>query len=105
MSLFASLIASISACSALADDGPNDFKSNPLFFFSSRRPHTTSLRDWSSDVCSSDLDAVHEHAVDADRLGQQPGAVAREIWGEGGETGRASCREGVEISVVVGSLK
>src|SRR5690349_23561291 len=26
-----------------------------LFFFSSRRRHTTSLRDWSSDVCSSDL--------------------------------------------------
>src|SRR5690349_24125988 len=26
-----------------------------LFFFSSRRRHTSSLRDWSSDVCSSDL--------------------------------------------------
>src|SRR5690349_24483620 len=26
-----------------------------LFFFSSRRRHTISLRDWSSDVCSSDL--------------------------------------------------
>src|SRR6266496_3997569 len=25
------------------------------FFFSSRRRHTRSLRDWSSDVCSSDL--------------------------------------------------
>src|SRR5438874_9896060 len=25
------------------------------FFFSSRRRHTSSLRDWSSDVCSSDL--------------------------------------------------
>src|SRR6266496_4618943 len=25
-----------------------------LFFFSSRRRHTRSLRDWSSDVCSSD---------------------------------------------------
>src|SRR5690349_21368684 len=24
------------------------------FFFSSRRRHTSSLRDWSSDVCSSD---------------------------------------------------
>src|SRR6266704_4528075 len=28
------------------------------FFFSSRRRHTRSKRDWSSDVCSSDLDAV-----------------------------------------------
>src|SRR6266576_5650714 len=27
-----------------------------LFFFSSRRRHTRSLRDWSSDVCSSDLE-------------------------------------------------
>src|SRR6266496_3734862 len=28
-----------------------------FFFFSSRRRHTRSLRDWSSDVCSSDLKA------------------------------------------------
>src|SRR5699024_7983594 len=28
---------------------------NVLFFFSSRRRHTRSKRDWSSDVCSSDL--------------------------------------------------
>src|SRR5206468_5396878 len=27
----------------------------PFFFFSSRRRHTRSDRDWSSDVCSSDL--------------------------------------------------
>src|SRR5437588_6484087 len=27
----------------------------PVFFFSSRRRHTRSLCDWSSDVCSSDL--------------------------------------------------
>src|SRR5437868_15235095 len=29
-----------------------------FFFFSSRRRHTRSKRDWSSDVCSSDLAAV-----------------------------------------------
>src|SRR5947207_10405592 len=28
-----------------------------FFFFSSRRRHTRSLCDWSSDVCSSDLQA------------------------------------------------
>src|SRR5438046_10377746 len=28
-----------------------------LFFFSSRRRHTRLVSDWSSDVCSSDLDA------------------------------------------------
>src|SRR5205809_6590912 len=29
-----------------------------LFFFSSRRRHTRCSRDWSSDVCSSDLDSI-----------------------------------------------
>src|SRR5690606_39445056 len=29
-----------------------------LFFFSSRRRHTIFSRDWSSDVCSSDLNEV-----------------------------------------------
>src|SRR2546422_8475897 len=29
-----------------------------FFFFSSRRRHTRCSRDWSSDVCSSDLDLV-----------------------------------------------
>src|SRR3712207_7521551 len=29
-----------------------------FFFFSSRRRHTRYWRDWSSDVCSSDLDPV-----------------------------------------------
>src|SRR6266496_5846203 len=31
-----------------------------FFFFSSRRRHTRSLRDWSSDVCSSDLGLLGE---------------------------------------------
>src|SRR5207249_9137747 len=35
-----------------------------LFFFSSRRRHTRSKRDWSSDVCSSDLDLVEIDAGD-----------------------------------------
>src|SRR5882724_9438386 len=29
-----------------------------FFFFSSRRRHTRCLSDWSSDVCSSDLDLI-----------------------------------------------
>src|SRR3712207_8682964 len=29
-----------------------------FFFFSSRRRHTRYWRDWSSDVCSSDLQAI-----------------------------------------------
>src|SRR2546422_3466748 len=31
-----------------------------LFFFSSRRRHTRCSRDWSSDVCSSDLSVSHD---------------------------------------------
>src|SRR5207249_8756116 len=31
-----------------------------IFFFSSRRRHTRSKRDWSSDVCSSDLEQLFE---------------------------------------------
>src|SRR5690606_21998995 len=32
-----------------------DYASTVIFFFSSRRRHTRFSRDWSSDVCSSDL--------------------------------------------------
>src|SRR5437868_9362921 len=32
-----------------------------VFFFSSRRRHTRSKRDWSSDVCSSDLEEQRRH--------------------------------------------
>src|SRR5947207_9494202 len=34
-----------------------------FFFFSSRRRHTRSLCDWSSDVCSSDLDSSAPSAL------------------------------------------
>src|SRR5690349_23648231 len=34
-----------------------------FFFFSSRRRHTRSLRDWSSDVCSSDLASLRSLAL------------------------------------------
>src|SRR5260221_8303371 len=37
---------------------------NHFFFFSSRRRHTRSLCDWSSDVCSSDLNG----GLESDRL-------------------------------------
>src|SRR5207249_9668040 len=38
------------------------------FFFSSRRRHTRSKRDWSSDVCSSDLQSVQEVKVREDDM-------------------------------------
>src|SRR5262245_65011619 len=34
-----------------------------VFFFSSRRRHTRCLSDWSSDVCSSDLDKLDAAAI------------------------------------------
>src|SRR6266496_5385264 len=38
-----------------------------MFFFSSRRRHTRSLRDWSSNVCSSDLVVTVAITVDRHR--------------------------------------
>src|SRR5690349_23430026 len=38
-----------------------------FFFFSSRRRHTRSLRDWSSDVCSSDLNGECHNVAQTDR--------------------------------------
>src|SRR5216684_7402618 len=48
------------------------------FFFSSRRRHTRCSRDWSSDVCSSDLvrlatlGSFGKWAVRRDRIGRNP---------------------------------
>src|SRR5271170_4674710 len=39
-----------------------------FFFFSSRRRHTRSTRDWSSDVCSSDLGSETTSALVPPRL-------------------------------------
>src|SRR3989449_3111393 len=38
------------------------------FFFSSRRRHTRCSRDWSSDVCSSDLDRSPRWSPDGRRI-------------------------------------
>src|SRR3712207_8533664 len=44
-----------------------------VFFFSSRRRHTRYWRDWSSDVCSSDLEATQTGATwGLDRIDQRP---------------------------------
>src|SRR5260221_4130090 len=51
-----------------------------FFFFSSRRRHTRSLCDWSSDVCSSDL-AVAEARP---RRRRRPGAAGPPGAGERG---------------------
>src|SRR5690606_41092610 len=48
-----------------------------VFFFSSRRRHTRFSRDWSSDVCSSDLDDYRTVVlVEAASRGGVPGTVS-----------------------------
>src|SRR5438034_3465811 len=92
-----------------------------FFFFSSRRRHTRSLCDWSSDVCSSDLLPVVVSAsallpkaqwkplAKLARSALTPKALLAEpivLFSSAlAQIGRASCRERVEISVVVGGLK
>src|SRR6266513_5260737 len=50
-----------------------------LFFFSSRRRHTRSKRDWSSDVCSSDL--FNAAAFRAIEVGARLAAPMALVWG------------------------
>src|SRR5690606_39387303 len=94
-------------------------------FFSSRRRHTSFARDWSSDVCSSDL--VRRDLADAiaqDPVGQAPLAeeqallvrVARVVDDELGagagapglgdlaEIGRASRRERLQVTEGAGAV-
>src|SRR5699024_11587605 len=78
------------------------------FFFSSRRRHTRSKRDWSSDVCSSDLTSAHQDyieesftdgfaVVEEAVIGKVDPTISTERESEFiddvDEIGRASCRE------------
>src|SRR5690625_7016538 len=92
--------------------------------FSSRRRHTRGARDWSSDVCSSDLDDVTEIFKPIKRHYMAKSALEGAIWdlhakregrtlaaALGGERktideiGRASCREREEIDEAAIELK
>src|SRR5256885_12985266 len=50
-----------------------------FFFFSSRRRHTRLQGDWSSDVCSSDLDGFWQKNVHAVTF-PAAGALTRRRW-------------------------
>src|SRR5690606_40673754 len=99
------------------------FTCSVLFFFSSRRRHTSFSRDWSSDVCSSDLGAgftgqrqcsgatrrrqassarpaEEEHDFVGGCLGNSPPRLPGD---RRGEIGRASCRERGWVTVVAGA--
>src|SRR5258707_7393581 len=56
-----------------------------FFFFSSRRRHTRYWRDWSSDVCSSDLIRRHLPARQVDRRHAGLHLLHRLVAGEGAE--------------------
>src|SRR5438034_4440248 len=55
MTIFSTAFTPADFNSSLDNDGMRYLQRLILFFFSSRRRHTRSLCDWSSDVCSSDL--------------------------------------------------
>src|SRR5207249_9390304 len=57
-----------------------------FFFFSSRRRHTRSKRDWSSDVCSSDL--IGRGYALQDQSPVYPGSAIHPAFGEGEVNGR-----------------
>src|SRR5215211_8065493 len=62
------------------------------FFFSSRRRHTTSLCDWSSDVCSSDLLLVAEMLARLDHADETIARLSAEL-----ERAMAPLAEQVEL--------
>src|SRR5690606_39829056 len=99
-----------------------------FFFFSSRRRHTRFSRDWSSDVCSSDLISIPyqefttHFGVDSSfsvKLSDSETELPYQLEKRGNSTpenvliwvpidakiGRASCRERVKISVAGVTLK
>src|SRR5699024_11552623 len=59
------------------------------FFFSSRRRHTRSKRDWSSDVCSSDLDRA---GADGRARGRQARRLLRAV-----SSGITSCERAASM--------
>src|SRR5690606_25431843 len=67
------------------------------FFFSSRRRHTRFSRDWSSDVCSSDLYREKTQQINrllAERYGDHPALIMWHVSNEyGGECHCDLCQQ------------
>src|SRR5437588_10856793 len=84
-----------------------------FFFFSSRRRHTRSLCDWSSDVCSSDLTSrkvEDSSTLDLIVVGTKEAltmveAGADQVPEDTIQIGRASCRERGERSEAAASIR
>src|SRR5207245_2393154 len=58
-----------------------------LFFFSSRRRHTRCYRDWSSDVCSSDLGLRRHFGMQAEAIEKKRGGFPMIMYNVPGRTG------------------
>src|SRR5205809_6543709 len=73
-----------------------------LFFFSSRRRHTRCSRDWSSDVCSSDLSSLELIRRTLDAAKGVPGAFVASGAGTRSEERRVGkeCRAGRRASLL-----
>src|SRR5699024_12230472 len=95
-----------------------------MCFFSSRRRHTRSKRDWSSDVCSSDLgetklmmEKIMKWTGKAQNLNyvslryfnvagaRETAEIGEDHRPETHQIGRASCREGEEDKEVEAELE
>src|SRR5699024_12151899 len=91
-----------------------------VLFFPSGRRHTRSKRDWSSDVCSSDLASILWKSADnASVAAEAMGIAAKRIHdlklidniveepmgaAHSNQIGRASCRERVESAEGTGGV-
>src|SRR5205809_3882687 len=66
-----------------------------IFFFSSRRRHTRCSRDWSSDVCSSDLVRTLHPAgrLDFERVGGAHVPIGRDLVAQALDEGALRRRE------------
>src|SRR5207253_8410038 len=71
------------------------------FFFSSRRRHTSWPRDWSSDVCSSDLADVVQQGAPAERRQR----LHREAHLLGQSSGVVGNAQGMSLGLVVASVE
>src|SRR6266498_1668700 len=75
-----------------------------IFFFSSRRRHTRCGRDWSSDVCSSDLAERHRPEValvDVRMPGGGGARVARELRDRSADTRVIAVSSGEERQAIL----
>src|SRR5690606_40179136 len=76
-----------------------------FFFFSSRRRHTRFSRDWSSDVCSSDLTAIVPAATAESIALDTPPTAAQIAAVEATDTFKTNIVATASSALVVGGVK